>query len=1054
MLAIRHWTIINRKAHTIRSALAKQRRKKNNTRNENRKTFEDRKLSIEKLLRRFLILPLFVLVMLSGGQPGWAQTAPQEGIRSNTPRVHALINARIVQAPGRVIERGTVVLRDGHIEAVGANVKVPSDARVWDYKGLSVYAGLIESYSQLGLERAEREGGTPSRAEERGLEHWNPLVHPQQKVIDLYAPGQEELQKYRALGFTAALLAPDEGIFRGSSALVSLGDGPPNDNILREEVAQHLGFTRSRRRSTYPRSLMGIIALIRQTFLDAVWYQQAHAAYDRNPRGQRRPERNAALAGLGRAGQGQQPVMIVVEDELAFLRAAKIAEEFELQLWVRGSGHEYRQLERIQATNVPVILPLNFPDPPPVETPEQALSVSLAELQHWDAAPENPQRLQEAGIPFALTAAGLDQPEVFHARIRRSMERGLSRDAALAALTTTPARFMGMASQLGSVEAGKLGHLLVTDGELFDEKTKIMAVWIDGNLYEVSPKPMVDPRGRWELTLSPSGETPVTAILEVKGTLEKLSGSIQQEENTIELERASLELKRLSLMFEGDELGYTGMIRMTGAVEEDQIAGQGELADGQPLRWRASRLQPLPEEAVPTVLPDVEPTSVVTYPPGAFGRSQSPPQPDLVMVRNATLWTSGPDGKLEDADMLVSQGKITRIGRNLRVPDGAQIIEAEGKHVTPGLIDAHSHSGITGGINEGTQAVSAEVRIGDVLDSSDMAFYRELAGGLTVANILHGSSNPIGGQNAVVKLRWGASPEAMKLEDAFPGIKFALGENVKQSNRGDEFTTRYPQTRMGVEQIIRDRFEAALDYEREWEAYHSVETQDRVVPPRRDLELETLLEVLRGERLVHSHSYRQDEILMLVRVAEDFDFTIGTFQHVLEGYKVADVLAQHGAGASTFSDWWGYKYEVIDAIPYNGALMHEQKVVVSFNSDSSELARRLNTEAAKAVKYGGVSEEEALKFVTLNPAKQLRIDDRVGSLEVGKDADFVVWNGHPLSTYSVCEQTWIDGRKYFDREEDLKMRKHIVQERARLIQKAVRTKTDKKDREKEEETTP
>ena len=352
---------------------------------------------------------------------------------------------------------------------------------------------------------------------------------------------------------------------------------------------------------------------------------------------------------------------------------------------------------------------------------------------------------------------------------------------------------------------------------------------------------------------------------------------------------------------------------------------------------------------------------------------------------------------------------------------------------------------------EGTQAVTAEVRIGDVLRSSHIALYRELAGGLTSANVLHGSSNPIGGQNAVIKLRWGAPPEEMKFKGATPGIKFALGENVKQSNRGDQFTTRYPQTRMGVEQIIRDRFKAALDYEKEWQAYKAVGRERGLIPPRRDLELETLLEIIRGRRLVHSHSYRQDEILMLIRVADDFGFTIGAFQHVLEGYKVADALARHGAGASTFSDWWAYKFEVMDAIPYNGALMHEQEVVVSFNSDSDELARRLNTEAAKAVKYGGLSEEEALQFVTLNPAKQLGIDDRVGSLEVGKDADFVLWNGHPLSTYTVCEQTWIDGRKYFDREEDLQMRRQIRQERAHLIQKVIQSKQEKEEKDKERE---
>lgn len=384
------------------------------------------------------------------------------------------------------------------------------------------------------------------------------------------------------------------------------------------------------------------------------------------------------------------------------------------------------------------------------------------------------------------------------------------------------------------------------------------------------------------------------------------------------------------------------------------------------------------------------------------------------------------------------------VGPGLKAPAGAVIIDAAGKHITPGLIDAHSHSGIDGGVNEATEAVTAEVRIGDVIDSYDIAFYRELAGGLTVAHLLHGSANPIGGQDAVVKLRWGLLPEAMKIADAPPGIKFALGENVKQSNWGDRFTTRYPQTRMGVEKIIRDRFLAAQDYQKAWQRYNALKKKREVIPPRRDLELEALAEILERKRFIHCHSYRQDEILMLTRLAEEFGFKIAAFQHVLEGYKVAEALAKNGFGASTFSDWWAYKFEVYDAIPYNGALMHKVGVIVSYNSDSGELARRMNTEAAKAVKYGGVAGEEALKFVTLNPAIQLGIDHRVGSLEPGKDADFVIWSGHPLSTYSVCEQTWIDGRKYFDRERDRELRQWVQQERARLVQKYLTRKEKKR----------
>ena len=300
---------------------------------------------------------------------------------------------------------------------------------------------------------------------------------------------------------------------------------------------------------------------------------------------------------------------------------------------------------------------------------------------------------------------------------------------------------------------------------------------------------------------------------------------------------------------------------------------------------------------------------------------------------------------------------------------------------------------------------------------------------------MHGSAKPIGGKSSVIKLRWGSSPEGLKFKEALPGIKFALGENVKRSNWNDP-TRRYQQNRMSVEQIRRDSVREAVEYESDWKEYESNKKKG-VIPPRRDLELETLVEILTRYLFVHSHSYRQDEILMLMRVAEDFGFRIRVFQHVLEGYKIAEVMKEHGAMASTFSDWWAYKFEVVDAIPYNGALMHEVGVVVSFNSDNGELARRLNLEAAKAVKYGGVDPSEALKFVTLNPAKQLGVEQYVGSLEEGKHGDFVIWSGSPLSTYSKCEQTWIEGRKYFDIEEDMEMRGQVLAERARIIQKVM-----------------
>lgn len=422
----------------------------------------------------------------------------------------------------------------------------------------------------------------------------------------------------------------------------------------------------------------------------------------------------------------------------------------------------------------------------------------------------------------------------------------------------------------------------------------------------------------------------------------------------------------------------------------------------------------------------------VNFPLGAFGTGGRPEQPQWLLVRGATIWTSDKAGTIPSGDLLVHRGVIKAVGRDLAAPEGAMVIDAKGKHVTAGIIDCHSHMATDGGVNESGQAVTAEVRIGDFIDSNDMNIYRQLAGGVTAANVLHGSANPIGGQNQVIKLRWGALDEEMKMREAPAGIKFALGENVKQSNWGERATGRYPQTRMGVEQIMRDRFEAAKLYR---EAQAASAAGRRALPPRRDYELEAISEILEHRRWIHCHSYRQDEILAFLRTLEDYGVTVGSLQHILEGYKVADEMARHGATGSTFSDWWAYKVEVIDAIPFNGAVMHQAGVVVSFNSDDNELGRHLNHEAAKAVKYGGVSPEEALKFVTLNPAKQLRIDRYVGSLAEGKQADFVIWSGSPLSTLSRCEQTWIDGRKYFDREQDVELRRHAESLRRQLVQR-------------------
>jgi len=429
------------------------------------------------------------------------------------------------------------------------------------------------------------------------------------------------------------------------------------------------------------------------------------------------------------------------------------------------------------------------------------------------------------------------------------------------------------------------------------------------------------------------------------------------------------------------------------------------------------------------------------YPFGPYMLSELPPQ-GPVLFTNATIWTGSDDGVIQSGWMLIDKGKVQMMGAGrpaMANLDRFQVIDLAGKHISPGIIDCHSHTGISKGVNEGGQAVTAEVRIEDVTDPDAISWYRQLAAGVTAVNSLHGSANAIGGQNCVNKIRWGvARPDQMHFEGAMPGIKFALGENPKHTNAGDRNVVRYPQTRMGVEALIRDRFTAAKQYIEARKRSEAGRSMADNVPPRRDLELEALAEILEGKRLVHCHSYRQDEILMLCRVADEFNFKIGTFQHILEGYKVADEIAKHAIGASAFSDWWAYKVEVQDAIPQGGPIMAEQGVVVSFNSDSDELARRLNVEAGKAIKYGsGMKPERAIQFVTLNPAKQLMIDKRVGSLAPGKDADLAIWSGPPMSTMSRCVATYVDGRRLFSLEDDAAHRKTIAAERARLIQKCM-----------------
>lgn len=968
---------------------------------------------------------------------------PVAGIRDNTPRVHAITNVRVVVKPGEAIDGATLIVRDGLIEAVGKDAPVPADARIWDGTGKTAYAGFIDAYSEID---------PPAVANDKAAAHWNGQVTPQISAVENYAASSALNKPFRDTGFVARLVAPNKGILKGASGIVTTGIGSGDQNVISDRIAQHIRLTapRGRGEDDYPNSPMGAVALARQAMYDAKWYRDAWKLFEDGEK-VARPEQNDALAALAGVIDGSTPIIADAMDEQYALRADRFAKEFNLTLVLRSDGHEYRRLDAVAAAKRPVIVPLDFPKPPEVATPEAALDVSLERLMHWDLAPENPGRLANAGVTILLTGNGLGKRADFWPALRKAIRRGLDQDAALTALTVAPATAFGL-TRYGTIEPGKAASLVLTKGDPFtSDEAKFIETWVDGERYEIEPEKPNDLRGTWNLALNQAtgGRQPPEQSqpsLTLTGEPDKLKGSFRQGDKKADLKEVTFADGRLSARFESDTFDRKGVARLTATVT---------LADGKPsaivgsLVWPNESVasfsaSPVPAEEKP--IEDRDPvvaqkpkeakkaSYAVNFPLGEYGVSAPVEQPALVAFTNATVWSCGPKGVIENATVLVEKGLIKDILEGPQIPANALVVDCSGKHITPGLIDCHSHMATDGGINESTQSCTAEVRIGDFINATDIDIYHQLAGGLTSSNILHGSANAIGGQNQVIKLRWGLLPEEMKFAEAPAGIKFALGENVKQSNWGEKYTSRYPQTRMGVEQIIRDRFLAAREYRHRQEQYAKTK---KGLPPRVDLELEALAQVVHGERWIHSHSYRQDEILALLRTLDEFGVTIGTLQHILEGYKVADEMKKHGAGGSAFSDWWAYKFEVYDAIPFGGALMHQNGVVVSFNSDDRELARHLNHEAAKAVKYGGVEEEAALKFVTLNPAKQLRIDQYVGSLEPGKHADLVVWSGKPLSNLSVCEQTWIDGRKYFDRSESREQTEKVREMRAVLIQKAL-----------------
>jgi imidazolonepropionase-like amidohydrolase len=1000
-----------------------------------------------KNLFSYLHKCVFLLILTAVTLPNvFGQTTPVVGLHKNVPRVILFTNARIIVSPGKILDNAQMLIRNDQIESVGIKIDRPADAAAYDLGGKTIYPGFIDLFSNYGLAGKDDKSLNKNSL---GATHWHNAIHPEKSAEELFKSDEKMAKILRGGGFTNVLTFPEEGIFRGSGALVQLTDKMPNEILLKTEVAQAMSFSKGKLFKAdgidaYPRSLMGTIALIRQTFLDAQWYEQAWEKYNQAPNGQEIPEIDLGLAALQPFMKGKKPIIMVASDELDILRADKISREFNLDMWILGSGHEYRRIEKMKSKKLNLIIPVSFPDKPDVTSKEKELNISLREMKHWDSAPENPGRLAGSGITFALTSSTLKQKTDFLKEIRTAVNRGLSKDEALKALTMTPAKWLKMSHLLGSIERGKFANFFITDGDIFKNDTKILSTWIAGEKYVVNKQADSEVRGTWSFSLQTNSKTDTGSIV-ISGEYPKYNAEFKPKNKKLTAKTISLENNIIMLSFDGDAYGYKGLARMTGLIEGDEISGHGIWGDASTYHWSARRKNPwqAPPDTIKTEKIKMAQFPVV-YPDGAYGNTTTPAQPGALLIKNATIWTCGPSGKIEGGDLIVENGKIIEIGKNLQVPAKAAVIDATGKHLTPGLIDAHAHIALTGGVNEGSHAITSETRTKDIINPDDIHIYRQLGGGVTTICTLHGSANPIGGTYAVMKMRWGSSPEEMIVKDAIDGIKFALGENVKQSNWNIP-TPRYPRTRMGVMEIIEDAFQNAKDYQEEWEIYREKSRSNKsLIAPRKILRYEKILDILEGRTVIHCHGYRQDELLALLRLAKKMDFKISVFIHILEGYKIAEELKNHGAMATTFSDWWAYKIEAYDAIPYNGAIMHNQGVIVSYNSDSSELARRMNTEASKAVKWGNVSPEEALKFITLNAAKQLFIDHRIGSLEEGKDADFVLWNNSPLSTYSVCEQTWIDGRKYFDIEEDKERRKKIAVERNILVQKILSQKDDQK----------
>tara|TARA_B110000003_G_scaffold130922_1_gene133054 strand:+ start:11572 stop:14547 length:2976 start_codon:yes stop_codon:yes gene_type:complete len=938
-----------------------------------------------------------------------------DGVKSKNTNFTALVNAKIFITPTKKIENGVLLIQEGRVIEVGENVKLPQNTVIIDLNGKFIYPSFIDIYSDFGIPKTKRKSsgsGSAQYGPSREGFYWNDHIRPEQNAIDQFKYDEKIAKSLLKAGFGVVNTHIQDGIVRGTGALIALDSkGSDSQRILSDKSAHYTSFSKSViSQQSYPSSIMGSMALLRQLNHDAEWYKNGNI---------QTKDRSIEAFNINK-----NKVQIFEAGSRAnALRADAVGDEFGIQYVILGGGDEYERINDIKDTQATFILPLDFPKAYDVEDSFLTSSLELEAMKEWNQRPGNPATLYQHGVSFTFTTKGLKSIKDFKTNLLKSIKYGLNKTAALQALTSQPSKILGN-SKLGNLNVDSYANFLITSGDIFEAETTLYENWVNGSRTIITPISKTDLRGDYLFTINKDSYK-----LKISGTLLKLKSEVTSDSLKLS---SVLNYKNdwMQLLFSSKDTTSLDFIRFNAKILSNikSIKGKAILANGSNSSVELKKItdttktlkqKTKKELASPFIIP-------VSYPNGAYGFSKIPDK-ETLLFKNATVWTNESEGILVGADVLVQNGLISKIGKNIKSKK-AIVIDATGKHLTSGIVDEHSHIAAAS-INEGGQNSSAEVSIEDVIDADDVDIYRNLAGGVTSIQILHGSANPIGGRSAIIKLKWGSSAKELIYNDSPKFIKFALGENVKQSNWGS--FNRFPQTRMGVEQLYIDYFTRAKAYDAKQKSGKSY---------RKDVEMEVLAQILNKERFISCHSYVQSEINMLMKVAEKFDFNINTFTHILEGYKVADKMKAHGVGASTFSDWWAYKFEVNDAIPYNASILNAMGVVTAINSDDAEMSRRLNQEAAKAIKYGGTSEEDAWKMVTLNPAKLLHIDHRVGSIKVGKDADLVLWSHSPLSIYAKAEKTIIEGTTYFDSVRDKNMRTSIQSDRNTLIEMMLKEK--------------